>query len=129
MPKHIWKLSVANDSGGTVLASTSTVEDDSESNFGPLTVAAGDTIEVDLPIDVSQVVSFYVYCDKAVTVKTNSNASPSQTFSLLAKEPLAWKTDDLAANPLTIDVTKWFVHNAGADDGSVKAGFLLDLSA
>lgn len=128
MPKHTYSLSVRNDSGGTVVASTTTYEDDSESNFAE-TATAGDTLEIDLPVDVSKIVSFYVYSDKALTLNTNSNLSPDQTFALEAKKPLWWNTDANGANPLTIDVTKLYFDNTlGALDASVKGGFLLNLS-
>lgn len=122
--KHTYSLSVRSDTGGGV-SSTWQYSAGSETNIND-TVTAGATVEYDVPVDVSTIVSMFMYSTKDVSVKTNSNVSPTQTLSLLAKKATSWNTDSAATNPLTNDVTKFYVHNAGADDAAINFSFLLD---
>lgn len=125
--KHTYSLSVKNDSGSAVVAATYLYTASSEENFND-TAPFGDTLEIDLPVDVSTIVSFYVVSNKAVTLKTNNNITPDQTFVLVANEPLWWNTDQTGLNPLTTDITTLFFVNGGLADATVKGGFLLDLT-
>lgn len=124
--KHTWKKSVSTDLGGSLFSGSTTYEASAEENFS-VTVDAGDTLEIDLAIDVSQIVSFAIYPTKDITLKTNDLSSPTQTIAIDEKIALGWNTDDNGANPLTADITKLFLVNAGLVDADVKASFLLDL--
>lgn len=128
MPKHSWSLNVKDEVGSSLLSSTTVYEDDSEAKFA-VTAPTSATTEVDLPVDVSQIISFFIYSDQAVTLKTNSSSSPTQTIPISAKKAYGWNTDQPGSNPLTSDVTKFYLVNASGTDAAVKASFLLNLSA
>ena len=68
--------------------------------------------EVALVLDVSQVKSFVMTCDTALTVKTNVAATPVDTINLVADVPYIYHTSSYPAFLLTADVTKLFVTNA-----------------
>jgi hypothetical protein len=124
--KHTWKKSVSTDLGGSLFSGSSTYEASAEENF-IVDVVSGDTLEIDLAIDVSQLVSFAIYSTKDITLKTNDLSAPAQTQAIVEKVAFGWNEDDPGANPLTVDVTKHFLVNDGDDDAVVKASFLLDL--
>ena len=126
MLKHTWKKSVSTDLGGSLFSGSVDYEAGEELNFS-VEVQASDTLEIDLAVDVSQIKSFAIYSDKEVTLKTNDLSAPAQTLTLKAKVALGWNTDDPAANPLTVDITKFFLTNAGLADAKVKGSFLVDV--
>jgi hypothetical protein len=74
-------------------------------------------------------VSFFLYSDKDITLKTNDLSAPSQTKAITAKQLFWWNADQAGVNPLTVDITKLFLVNTGLADASVKAGFLLDVDS
>ena len=128
--KHTWSKAVKSDAGSAA-SQTDTYTAAAEENFDTDCAHAA-TREIDLAVDVSQIVSFFIYSDKDVTLKTNSTGAPAQTIALQAKKMLDWRNDDIGANPLTVDITKLFFVNAGgtaADDAKIKGGFLLDVDA
>ena len=67
-----------------------------------------------LAVDVSQIQSLFLYSDGVLTLKTNSTGSPDQTLVFAANMPLVWVTGMPSANPLTTDVTKFYITNATA---------------
>lgn len=82
------------------------------------TIPGGSTnLVVVLAVDVSALVSLFIYCDRALTIKTNSSGSPTSTIALRAGEPLHWHTNSYFANPLVAgDVTILYITlAAGAD--------------
>jgi hypothetical protein len=124
--KHTWTTSIRTDNGGGV-ADSIVVSGPAEANCSAIALA-GQVLEIDLPVDVSQILSGFVESDQAVTLKTNSTTSAAQTFALTAKRAVAWKTGDIATCPWTTDVTRLYWDNSAGDtDANVKAGFLLDL--
>jgi hypothetical protein len=125
--KHTYSLSIRNDSGGTVLASTTEYTASAEQNFADL-APAGDHLEIDLEITVANIKSFFIVSDKDVRFDTNAiGHAGGETFDLVAKKPLWWNTDQEGDNPLTIDITTGlFFVNDGALDANVKGGFLVD---
>jgi hypothetical protein len=127
MLKHTVSISIKGDSGGRLAADSKDYSAAAEQNFDDTVDALGD-LEIDLSIDVSQLVSFYVYSDKDITLKTNDLSAPTQTKAITAKKLFWWNTDQ-GSNPLTSDITKLFFVNAGADDAKIKGGFLLDVDA
>jgi hypothetical protein len=120
--------SIKSADGGTVVSEAAAFSADAVESVNNQ-VAAGQVLEEDLTVDVSQIKSFYISSDQDVTLKTNSTGAPAQTFALKAKKAMWWNTDRLEANPLTTDITKLFFDNtAGTIAANVKAGFLLDLN-
>jgi hypothetical protein len=91
-------------------------------------VGAGLTVEVDVgTINIADVVSLVMHSDQVnVTVNTNaSDGSGGQTFALGAAKALGWNNALSFANPVTIDIDKFFITNAGAKSTTFRAGFLL----
>lgn len=128
--KQTWSLSVRGDAGGTVLATSEAKTGDAEENFSDTVAISGGTKQVFIGVDVSKIVSFYIYSDQDVQLKTNAfGGGAAQTFSLLAKQPLWWKDDETASNPLTIDVTSLCFTNSGATLANIKGGFLLNVGS
>jgi hypothetical protein len=128
MLKHTVAISIKGDSGGRLAADSKDYSAAAEINVDQ-TADSSDTLEIDAVIDVSQLVSFYVYSDKDVTLKTNDTSSPTQTIPITAKKLFWWNTDQ-GVNPLTGDITKLFFVNASVtDDAKIKAGFLLDVDS
>lgn len=125
--KHTWNKTVKNDTGASVLAESTIFTASAEENFKEV-AAAGTTLEIDLAVDVSQIVSFFVASTQAVTLHTNTTPTGAQDFSLAANVALDWNNADVVnANPLTTNITKFYFVNAGAVDATVVGGFLLDL--
>ena len=52
--------------------------------------------------------------DQAITIKTNSSGSPTDTITLVGPQCLVWtlQTDTLSKCPFSADVTQIFVTNA-----------------
>lgn len=123
--KHTVTTSVRSDAGGGVSDST-VFSSDTEQNIASV-ATAGDTLELDFPLDVSQIISMYIWSSEDLSLLTNSAISPTQTIPLTAKKAVWWNTDQDAACPLTADVTSFhFVNTLGANDATIKCGFLLD---
>jgi hypothetical protein len=111
---------------GTITNTTDTYTGDGEGNFDG-TIASGVTnAEVDVTVDVSAIKSFVMFSTQAVTVKTNSTSAPDNTIALTAGHQLVWTTDHIEANPLTADVTKFYITNASGSAAAVKFRFLVD---
>lgn len=92
-------------------------------------VGAGATVEIDVgSITVAKVQSLVLHSDQvSVTVNTNAaDASGGETFALGAAKAIGWNTSLNYANPITVDITKFFVTNAGAKATVFRAGFLLN---
>jgi hypothetical protein len=134
MPKHVWSLSVKSDSGAGPV-DTVTVTGPVEANVGKSGAASdcqvgiNDVVEVDIVITVANIASFYMESDQPMRVRVNSEVSPSQEFNLLAKIAHGWNNLDLphgVTNPLTVNITKLFLFNAGAKIANFQAGFILN---
>ena len=71
-------------------------------------------LSVNWTADVSEIKSLLIVSDYAITVETNSGASPANTITLVAGEPVIWTAGmpGAPACPLTTDVTGLFITNA-----------------
>jgi hypothetical protein len=90
--------------------------------------AAGVVTEIDVgTITFSQIQSIVLHTDQVnVTVKTNSTGAPGNTFSLGSGKALGWNNTLSYSNPVTSNITKFFVDNtAGAKTTLFRAGVLL----
>jgi len=78
-------------------------------------------------IDVSQIQILILLASVDMTLETNSGAAPDNTIALKANVPYVWlKDDSYDACKLTVDVTKIYLTNAGADDGTFEALVIYD---
>ncbi|SRR6266481_6444896 len=131
--KQTWTTSIKNDSGATVVTDPSVIiSGPAEGNFS-VTVPPLTTVEVDdCPVTVADIASGFITTDKAVTVKTNSNSTPIQTFSLQTQGVGNINTVSYnntmpvtVTNPFTTNITKWFVTNASSTlTANVRGGFI-----
>lgn len=110
----------------TVTNTTDTYTSDGEVNESFVVPASTTNYEVDVVVDVSQIKAMVMYSDLAVTVKTNSTGTATDTIALAAKKQVVWTTDHLEAKPLTGDVTKMFVTNANLTAANVVVTCLVD---
>jgi len=100
---------------GSVTIPATTVSGDAELVYDD-TIAAGTTDkQIVMAVDVSEVKCIVIVVDglstgKTMTIETNSASSPVNTITLtpgtLGK---VWYTGAVGANPLTTDVTSFFV--------------------
>lgn len=78
-------------------------------------------------VDQSEIQSLYISSDQDVTIKTNSDSVPDDTFALKANQPIAWAVDDVGACPITADVTAGlFVTNASGAPAALEIYCLVD---
>ena len=77
-------------------------------------------------IDVSQLQAWIIKCDTGVTVETNSGSSPADTITITANRPQMWDTLDGTVNPLTTDVTAFYITENDSTAGTLQMMFLID---
>jgi len=113
-------------SGGEGLGATNSYSAASETKLSE-TVADGITDKlVNIAIDVSEVKSFFILSDYAVTVETNDGGAPSNTLVLKANVPYMWDTDSYDTFKLTVDVTKIYLTNASGSTATVEIRLIQD---
>ena len=86
---------------------------------------SGGPHEVVQTIDVSQIQSFYMACDQAVTVEFNSGGTQG-TIVLVADVPYIFTVNSYFANLITGDVTSLFIDNASGVIGNFVMELLYD---
>lgn len=91
-------------------------------------VVPGNTADllVAAAIDVSQMKSLFIHSDVDVTIETNSSSSPGNTITVKANRPVQWYVDGGIANPLTTDVTAFYITRGSAGDALVKIRIMVD---
>ena len=92
----------------------------------------GDTsIEIDVgSIDKTKIQSVVLNADQvAMEIFTNAaDGTGGQHFSLAANKSIAWNNQiPNQINPITVNITKFFLNNPGAKIGVFRAGFLLSV--
>ncbi len=97
--------------GGTSISviATQTVEFEAKMDRS---IAIGATnLELPFTCESTNLKSWVILSDKALTVKTNSSSTPQETITLVANVPQVWQTG-MGTAPIAGDVTKLFVTNA-----------------
>jgi hypothetical protein len=56
----------------------------------------------------------------------DATGSTGQHFSLAANKSLAWNNTLTFANPVTVNITKFFANNPGVKNGTLRVAFLLN---
>jgi hypothetical protein len=79
-----------------------------------------------LPINVSQVKSFFIVSDKDVLIETNDGTTPDDTLTLLAGIPYEWYEGSAATFELGTDVTSIFITNASGATARIQLEFIYD---
>lgn len=128
--QHQWATVVKDEFGSQTLNDLQTIVG-SNKFVEKVTVPAGATVEIDCgTLDFSKFVSLFFSCDKAVTMDTNAlGGSGGQSIALAANKAYGWNNLMPTVNPITVNITKIFVTNAGIADATFKADILLDLRA
>lgn len=109
---------------GTISSTTDTYTADAEMALDDQVAASTTNKEFDLSLTQANIKSMVLYSDQAVTVKTNSATSPSDTINLAAKIQLVWNTDSHFSIPFSGNVTKFFITNSGGVAANLKFRFL-----
>lgn len=79
-----------------------------------------------LAIDISQLKSIIISSDVALTLKTNSSSSPTDTLAIKAGVPYIWNVDSYDTCKITADVTSAFLTNATGGAATVTMRGLYD---
>jgi hypothetical protein len=95
-------------------------------------VLAGGNKTITFPgaaIDVSKLICVGFEASKALTMTTNDDGTPDDSYTLAANKPVVWGNDFPAELPcpLTVDVTSIKLVNAGSDTAQFKFSCLMDL--
>ncbi len=115
MHEHVFGQTFKYD-GGTTRSITETVTVDAQETV-KRNIPAGATTQFNITVDVSEMKTLNMGITKGnCTVKTNSSGSPVQTLTIKSPNPVMWSKNDIAANPLTTDLTALFVTNNGDED-------------
>lgn len=83
--------------------------------------------QIDIAIDVSQLKSFYIKSDQAVTIETNDGTSPDDTLVLVADQAYMWNDTSYDTFKLaSADITALFVTNASGSTANISIRALVD---
>jgi hypothetical protein len=116
MPTSVISTTVRTDIGSITIPSVSVTADGSLA-YDDMVPAATTNKEITLAVDVSAVKVIAIAVEgiaegKTVTIKTNSTSSPTNTLTLTRSAPgVVWYTGQTGANPLTADVTSFYVSS------------------
>ncbi len=125
--KHTWTTTVSDTTGVKALADTQVIlgSTEFEQSIG---VGAGATEEMDCgALPYLKMKSLFFSSDQDVTIETNAaNHSGGQEIILAAKVAFAWNVTMPTTNPITADITKIFVTNAGSKAATFNVRVLMD---
>ena len=111
---------------GTITSTVETFQGDGEADYDGVIPANSTNVEIDIVVPVAKIRSMVLFCAVAMTIKTNSSSAPDDTIPIAAGTQIVWNTNHSEPCPLTVDVTKFFVTNAGSSEGAFKFRALLD---
>lgn len=115
-----------SDTSSVRISKTDTVSGSQEKNIDKSVAVGTDTL-VPYTLDRSILQSLVISSDVALTIKTNSSGSPTDTIVLTAGQALMWAfaTDGLTACPITANITALYVTNAAGGPAALKIRALL----
>jgi hypothetical protein len=115
-------------SNGQSISATLSGTGNTEVNFDQSIAAGATNQNFIIALDVSQIKVIVIKSDQALTIKTNSSGSPTNTINLLAGVPYSWVYNaNYNTLLLTGDVTSIYVTNAGASAARLQIVAVLDL--
>ena len=115
------------DDSGTVSSVVNTFTGDHAEGFDEAIAPSTTNQLVAASVDVSRIRSCMVYCDKAITLKTNSSSSPADTITLTAGQLRQWNTGHAEANFFTTDITAIYITTGAiGSTANLKVRFLID---
>lgn len=111
---------------GETLSRSLTISSGAENNLDETIPPSSTDLAVAWAAVVAKIKSFFLTCDAACTVETNSSSSPGKTFTLAAGQVISWQTGDptAAATFFGADITSLFV--TCADGGELILRALVD---
>lgn len=121
---HVIAYSWTN--GGTPVTGTVTSTGEAELNL-EATVPGSGNVVIAADVDVSALESLMVTCDGTITLATNDDGTPDDTFTITANVPMVWTADCGLPNPFasTVDVTSFKATKGTATDATLKIKILL----
>jgi hypothetical protein len=125
------RILIQSYTGVDSLTSKLTVEAGAEAIVNEPIPAASNPLALGFTMDVSQLKLLYMLAKGDLIVKTNSNGSPPNTFTLKAGVAFAWATGGLALTDtagvaVTTDITSLQVVNASAEAVDLQIRALYD---
>lgn len=119
---------------GENIANTVTLSASGEQNFDE-TVPGSSNVVIAAEIDVSALVLVYIEIDgtagHTITLATNDDGTPDDTFTLTVGKPLVWYSGCGLPNPFAsgIDVESFKATKGTAVNATIKMRFLYDATA
>ena len=123
--RQTFTMKITDDANRIVATGGANTVGDEEIEFSvdvPAKSGANGENQVDIVIDVSDVQSFYIVANGALTM--TENVTPDLTVALSANQPYWWYTG-LGSNPFTVDCTYLKFTNATASIITVHGAFLV----
>lgn len=112
--------------GGSSVSNIVSLSGDAEdARSVALTLPAAD-VEVNIGIAYAGLKGLYILSTIAATIKTNNSSAPDDTISVAANVAYCWTHQDGSANPLSADVTKFFITTAGTGTATMEIRVLQD---
>ena len=112
--------------GGSV-SKSNTYSGAQHTGFNDTITQGQDTTVANFAVDLSQMFSRVIQCDRDVTLTFNDDGTPDATIALLANKPLIWTEDAYFANPLgSTDITSFKATLASGDDATLLIDVLYD---
>jgi hypothetical protein len=113
---------------GETISQTVTLDAEGERNYNVTVNAAQTDKQVEMPIDISEVKSLYIHSTEDVTIEYNDAAGAQGSLTVTAEKPIIWYLGCGYAITavLAVDVTNFYLTNAGADAAVVKIRILED---
>jgi hypothetical protein len=117
--KHTFAVTYKTDEG-TIATTSNDYTADGATGIDDVVPPSTTNKEYDLPVTLANVKSLLIYSDQALTIKTNSSVTPSDTITVKAGIPIVWNTDMINSIPFATNVAKMFITNAGANSANMK---------
>jgi hypothetical protein len=105
---------------GTVISVNQNYVADGQMDIDDIVPPSTTNKEYDLPITLANVKSLVISSDQALTIKTNSSVTPSDTITVKAGIPITWNTDNINSIPFATNVAKMFITNGGSNSANLK---------
>lgn len=111
---------------GVVITKTFTQTADVEGAIDTLVAAGAVNLHKPLVVTVANLKMLLITSTQSITIKTNSTSTPSQTLTVAAGQVITWSFGDGTTNPLTVDITDFYITNSNLTAALVQMRFLLN---
>lgn len=122
---YLHTVTLTLDTPGGPVSKTNTYDGNQHAGYSGTIPAGAATTIPNVSIDVSQMTSVVIQCDRDVVLTFNDDGTPDATVNLLANKPLVWGNDSYFSNPLgSVDITSFKATLASGEDATL----LLDVT-